>query len=89
MSTDYKHDLQLYGSYVDSQNKPMACRQDNHRLMQVWKRQSLSRVQLFVIPWIVAFVHGALQARILEWVAISLKFTLKQQFLNIHPWANA
>ena len=36
--------------------------------------QSLSRVQLFVTPWIVAHqapVHGILQARVLEWVAIS------------------
>ena len=54
MTTDYRHDLQLYDSYVDPQNKPMAYRQENHRLMQVWKRQSLSRVQLFAIPWIVA-----------------------------------
>ena len=30
-----------------------------------WK--SLSRVQLFEIPWII--VHGILQVRILEWVA--------------------
>ena len=37
MTTDYSLDLQLYGSDVDSQNKPMACRQDNHRLTQVWK----------------------------------------------------
>ena len=29
--------------------------------------KSLSHVQLFVIPW---SVHGILQARILEWVAI-------------------
>ena len=28
----------------------------------------LSRVQLFATPWI---VHGILQARILEWVAVS------------------
>ena len=37
---------------------------------------ALSRVRLFVTPWTVAcqagsFVHGILQARILEWVAIS------------------
>ena len=36
--------------------------------------KSLSRVQLFEIPWIVAppgsSVHGILQARILEWVSI-------------------
>ena len=41
--------------------------------MVVWK--SLSRVQLFVTPWTIAHqaplsVHGILQARILEWVAI-------------------
>ena len=39
------------------------------------KVKSLSRVRLFVIPWTVApsgsFIHGILQARILEWVAIS------------------
>ena len=28
------------------------------------------RVQLFASPWTVAYVHGILQARILEWVAI-------------------
>ena len=61
MTTDYRHDLQLYDSYVDPQNKPMAYRQENHRLMQVWKRQSLSRVQLFAIPWIVAH-HTPLSA---------------------------
>ena len=37
--------------------------------------KSLSRVQLFVTPWTIArsgsSVHGILQARILEWVAIS------------------
>ena len=37
--------------------------------------KSLSRVRLFVTPWTVAHsgssVHGILQARILEWVAIS------------------
>ena len=31
--------------------------------------ESLSRVQLFVTPWTV--VHGILQARMLEWVAVS------------------
>ena len=39
------------------------------------KVKLLSRVRLFVIPWTVAYqappVHGILQARILEWVAIS------------------
>ena len=38
--------------------------------------KSLSRVQLFAIPWTVAYhvppcIHGIFQARILEWVAIS------------------
>ena len=37
-------------------------------------RYLLSRVQLFVTPWAVALrgssVHGILQARILEWVAV-------------------
>ena len=38
--------------------------------------KSLSHIQLFVTPWTVApmdrsSVHGILQARILEWVAIS------------------
>ena len=33
------------------------------------KVKSLSRVRLFVTPWIVA--HGIFQARVLEWVAIS------------------
>ena len=37
--------------------------------------QSASRVQLFVTPWAVArpgpSVHRILQARILEWIAIS------------------
>ena len=32
---------------------------------------SLRRAQRFVTPWAVAFVHGILQARPLEWVAIS------------------
>ena len=39
------------------------------------KVKSLGRVQLFVTLWIVAYqalsVHGILQARLLEWVAIS------------------
>ena len=39
------------------------------------KVKSLSRVQLFTTPWTgarqVSSVHGILQARILEWVAIS------------------
>ena len=39
------------------------------------KVKSLSRVQLFATPWTVAYeapvLHGILQARILEWVAIS------------------
>ena len=40
------------------------------------KVKSLSRVLLFVTPWTVAHqappsMHGILQARILEWVAIS------------------
>ena len=33
-------------------------------------RQLLCHVQLFATPWIVFSVHGFLQARILEWVAI-------------------
>ena len=44
------------------------------------KVKSLSRVRLFATPWTVAYqappsmgfsLHGILQARILEWVAIS------------------
>ena len=39
------------------------------------KVKSLSRVQLFVTPWTVAYqapsVYGIFQARVLEWVAIS------------------
>ena len=36
------------------------------------KVKSLSRVRLFATPWTVgSSVHGILQARILEWVAIS------------------
>ena len=37
------------------------------------KVKSLSRVRLFATPWTVAYssIHGILQARILEWVAIS------------------
>ena len=34
-----------------------------------WK--SLSSVQLFATPWTIYTVHGIVQARILEWVAIS------------------
>ena len=38
------------------------------------KMKSLSRVQLFVTPWTVAYTvssaHGIFQARILEWVVI-------------------
>ena len=37
---------------------------------KVWKCQSLSFVQLFATPWTVASVHGVLQVRILERVAI-------------------
>ena len=38
----------------------------------MWKCNTLSHVQLFVTPWTVVCkaVHGILQARILEWVAI-------------------
>ena len=39
------------------------------------KVKSLSCVQLFLIPWTVAYqapsIHGILQARVLEWAAIS------------------
>ena len=34
-----------------------------------WKWKLLSRVQLFVTPWTIT-VHGILQTRILEWIAI-------------------
>ena len=35
------------------------------------KVKSLSRVPLFATPWTVAYsIHGLLQARILEWVAL-------------------
>ena len=44
--------------------------------------KSLSRVQLFATPWTVAYqaptLHGILQARVLEWVAISLSITYSQ-----------
>ena len=45
-------------------------------VMNERKVKSLSRVQLFATPWTVcsppdSSVHGILQARILEWVAIS------------------
>ena len=46
------------------------------------KVKSLSRVQLFATPWIVASVHVIVQARILEWVAISFSresFQLRDQ----------
>ena len=36
------------------------------------KVKSLGRVQLSVTPWTVASLHGILQARVLEWVAIFL-----------------
>ena len=35
----------------------------------MWKRKSLRHVQLSVSPW--TTVHGILQVRILEWVALS------------------
>ena len=47
---------------------------------EYWKESEsevaqLSRVRLFVTPWMVAYqaptVHGIFQARILEWAAIS------------------
>ena len=36
------------------------------------KVKSLSRVRLSATPWTVASLHGILQARVLEWVAIFL-----------------
>ena len=41
--------------------------------LHVYKAKLLSRVQLFVTPWIVpgSSVHGIFQARVLEWLAIS------------------
>ena len=50
-------------------------RQNNDKKKKV-KVKSLSRVRLFATPWTVgsppgSSVHGILQARILEWVAIS------------------
>ena len=40
-------------------------------LIEKWNCQSLSHVQLFVTPWTVALqIHGIMQARMLEWVAI-------------------
>ena len=48
------------------------------------KVKSLSRVQLFAIPWTVGFsVHGIFQARVLEWVAISFSIlVLESSFKN-------
>ena len=39
--------------------------------MYVCVCELLSHVQLFAASWTVVSVHGTLQARILEWVAIS------------------
>ena len=51
--------------------------------------KSLSRVQLFATPWTAAYQappsesrHGILQARVLEWVAISL--SPSQKFTDLH-----
>ena len=45
--------------------------------------QSLSHVRLFATPWTVAppgsSVHGILQARVLEWVAVSFSLGVKGQ----------
>ena len=46
-----------------------------HILLGKWKCLLLSCVQLFANPWTVrqptdSYVHGILQARILEWIAI-------------------
>ena len=42
------------------------------------------RVHFFANPWTVASVHGILQARILDWVAISLRteYTLHDRYCS-------
>ena len=48
----------------------------------VWACQSLSCVQLFAPPCSIASVHGILQARLLEWVAISIKNPIEGRDVN-------
>ena len=38
--------------------------------LQKWKWMLLSLVRLFATPWTLYKVHGILQARILEWIAV-------------------
>ena len=38
--------------------------------LQKWKWMLLSLVRLFATPWTLYTVHGILQARILEWIAV-------------------
>ena len=57
-------------------------------VMNERKVKSLSRVQLFATPWTVcsppdSSVHGILQARILEWVAISFSGELVSKFFRL------
>ena len=45
--------------------------------------KSLSRVWLFAIPWNVGFsIHGILQARVLEWVAIAFSILVLESSLK-------
>ena len=75
--------LQNRNSFKDLENKLVVARGkvrgkefEVNRYTECWvSAWSLSRVWLFVTPWTISlpdsFVHGILQARILEWVAIS------------------
>ena len=51
------------------------------------KVKSLSGVRLFAAPWTVAYqappVHGIFQARVLEWVAISISWYKWKYFMTL------
>ena len=55
-----------------------------------WKWKSLSRVWLFAPPWNCSppgsTVYGILQARVLEWIAIS--FSRVSSWPKDHPWVS-
>ena len=51
--------------------------------------KSLSHIRLFATPWTSlpgSSVHGILQARVLEWVAISFSMVIWYIHCNLHAW---
>ena len=60
------HILKIFNDIIKSSPE------SGHKVCMEVKVKSLCHVWLFVTPWTVSSIHGIFQARVLEWVAISL-----------------